>query len=657
MLTPLRVQVYSYLDQFPGSVIGRVHASDQDPHDLLGFELLPGQGGGAAVHNFYRLFEIDRRNGDLVALQGLDVGQYSVNVSVSDGKYVSFQGVEVDVKLVTDKVLKDAVIIKFSQVSPEKFVASYKKNFVNIVKNMFNVGPEHVEVLGLQPTFTGGRSVRSLRETIPHSRQSNLELLLAIKRDETNYVSREQVRATILGKQLAFSAQVGLKLLEVVEDACEVNSCSNGDCVDEITMSETQMVTVATDVASLTFPQFQYGTVCRCKVGYGGNRCDKIANECYKEPCPSFKVCVPETSLEGYRCQCPPGLTGPSCNINVSTCKHSKCTVVNPLQFSGRSYAKYMLKRSVERDLSVSIGFRTLYSAATLMQARGLVEYSILEVHQGKLQYRFDFGSGEGLVRLDSKVVNDGLWHEVKLERHGNNAEVAVDGKWRVHGKAPGLNDVFTLEHSEVFFGADVSEVNGEDSSVSRGFVGCMDDIKLDHEALPLLVNGESPVAKLTRFANVEFDCKELVAPGVCGSHPCLNGGTCLELDTPSGFACTCQARFSGATCEFDLDPCSAQPCLHGGECINLDNDYMCQCPERLSGKRCQYGKYCNPNPCEHKGVCEEDLARPICKCRGYTGEFCTIDVNECLHQNPCHNGGTCVNSPGGFHCICQGTK
>ena len=148
MLTPLRVQVYSYLDQFPGSVIGRVHASDQDPHDLLGFELLPGQGGGAAVHNFYRLFEIDRRNGDLVALQGLDVGQYSVNVSVSDGKYVSFQGVEVDVKLVTDKVLKDAVIIKFSQVSPEKFVASYKKNFVNIVKNMFNVGPEHVEVLG-----------------------------------------------------------------------------------------------------------------------------------------------------------------------------------------------------------------------------------------------------------------------------------------------------------------------------------------------------------------------------------------------------------------------------------------------------------------------------------------------------------------------------
>ena len=657
VLTPLRAEVYSYQDQFPGSVIGRVHASDQDPHDILGYELLPAQGGGSAVRSFYRLFEIDRRTGDLVALQGLDVGQYRVNVSVSDGKFVSFQGVDVEVRLVTDSVLKQAVVLRLGQVSPEAFIANYRKNFIKILKNLFNVGQDGVEVLGLQPTFAGAsRSVRSVgMSRRPTSPQSNLELLVAVKKDEGVYLPRSELRSVLLAKRHALAAQVGLEILGVVEDACEEQSCVNGLCIDEISMSELEMVTVSTDVSSLTFPQFQYGTVCQCKVGYGGNRCDEIANECYKEPCPSSKVCVPEASPEGYSCQCPPGLTGPSCNINVSTCKHSKCTVVNPLHFSGRSYVKYVLKRSVERDLSVSIGFRTLYSAATLMQARGLVEYSILEVHQGKLQYRFDFGSGEGLVRLNSKEVNDGLWHEVKLERHGNNAELAVDGKWRVHGKAPGLNDVFTLEHSEVYFGADVAELSGEDSSVSRGFVGCMDEITLDHEILPLKVNAESPVARMTQFVNVEMDCKELARPGVCGSHPCLNGGTCLQLDTPSGFACTCPARFSGATCEFDLDPCAGRPCLHGAECVNLENDYMCQCPERLSGKRCQYGKYCNPNPCQNKGVCEEDLARPICKCRGYTGEFCTIDVNECLHQNPCHNGGTCVNSPGGFHCICQG--
>ena len=113
------------------------------------------------------------------------------------------------------------------------------------------------------------------------------------------------------------------------------------------------------------------------------------------------------------------------------------------MQFSGRSYAQYTLKRSVERHLSLSLGFKTKYNVATIMYAEGLVDYSILEIANGKLQYRFNFGSGEGLVTLNDKFVNDGDWHEVKLERHGNSAEIAVDGKWRA---APGLNDILNLE-------------------------------------------------------------------------------------------------------------------------------------------------------------------------------------------------------------------
>ena len=96
-----------------------------------------------------------------------------------------------------------------------------------------------------------------------------------------------------------------------------------------------------------------------------------------------------------------------------------------------------------------------------------------------------------------------------------------------------------------------------------------------------------------------------------------------------------------------------SSPCLFGAKCVNLRNDYHCECPPKLSGKRCHYGRFCNPNPCQNGGLCEEGANGPICKCRGFTGTYCTIDINECLNNNPCQNSGTCINSNGGFHCIC----
>ncbi|KAI4459643.1 fat atypical cadherin-related [Holotrichia oblita] len=72
----------------------------------------------------------------------------------------------------------------------------------------------------------------------------------------------------------------------------------------------------------------------------------------------------------------------------------------------------------------------------------------------------------------------------------------------------------------------------------------------------------------------------------------------------------------------------------------------------RLSGKRCEYGKYCSPNPCKHGGVCEEGDEGPLCKCRFFTGDICEFDVDEC-ESSPCQNGGTCINELGSFRCVC----
>lgn len=252
--------------------------------------------------------------------------------------------------------------------------------------------------------------------------------------------------------------------------------------------------------------------------------------------------------------------------------------------------------------------------------------------------------------------VSDGSWHEIKLERDRNTAKITVDGIHIAQGSAPGVSDILNLQSDEMYLGAEVHQhptiLGFED--VQKGFSGCMDDIRISRVSVPLHKSGENSVVVLKRFANVEFTCDAgslLVPLGPCGSQPCMNGGTCRE--TNNGYECDCYPRYQGTLCELDTDPCASAPCLYGGKCTpTLAGDFVCECVLRLSGKRCEYGRYCSPNPCKHGGVCEEGDEGPLCKCRSFAGEFCEFDLNEC-ESSPCQNGGTCVNDFGSFHCIC----
>jgi len=144
------------------------------------------------------------------------------------------------------------------------------------------------------------------------------------------------------------------------------------------------------------------------------------------------------------------------------------------------------------------------------------------------VQYRFDCGSGEGLVRVTDVSVSDGIWHDVRLERHGSIAEIVVDGVYRSHGAAPGVNDVINLDNNDVFFGAEVRlvpSIHQTFDDVRMGFVGCLDDIRLNDILLPQHItsppvsinslgghiseiNNSNQLATLKRFTNVEFICR-----------------------------------------------------------------------------------------------------------------------------------------------------
>lgn len=264
------------------------------------------------------------------------------------------------------------------------------------------------------------------------------------------------------------------------------------------------------------------------------------------------------------------------------------------------------------------------------------------------MQYRWDLGSGEGIVKVLSNPLNDSQWHHVFLERMGATVRLAVDNLHKSEGSSPGSSEMLNLENPDLYLGAEIRPWVGTDDP-RHGIAGCMDDPRVYDSKLPLTLT-MSATATLVRLTQIGQHCHgSLLTPGACGSHPCMNGGTCENRG--SSFYCRCNARFKGNLCEKDSDPCASSPCLNNGRCTNVGESFVCHCPLSISGHRCQY-KYCNPNPCENNGICEEGISGPICKCRGFVGLTCDIDVNEC-DKTPCPDGVQCINTLGSYRCDC----
>ncbi|XP_042896565.1 fat-like cadherin-related tumor suppressor homolog isoform X3 [Parasteatoda tepidariorum] len=635
---PLEVVINSFRDEFPGGVMGRIHATDGDPYDKLHYEV---------VSPYKDLFSVDREDGTLVANPGLDVGSYNVNVSVTDGKFTSYGIILVQVNMVSEDAVKNSIGMRLKNITPEDFIMNHRKNFLKGLQSALSIRSKDIDILSIQPAEATTSKVK--REV-----NRDLDVLFAVRKNSHSYYPVKQLMMKFKEKQSLFETSSNLKVVKIIKDRCTSDRCIHGECVDRIVLDETYVVSITTKLLGYVSPQHVRKLECVCKSGYGGNRCDIVINECARNPCSSHHVCFPHPADLGYICQCPPGKTGPLCDRDkTKVCRGSNCyEEKNPISYNGKSYARYSLANPFERHLSIAVSVRTVQATGNLMYAAGIRDYSILEIVNGYVQYRFDCGSGEGLVRVEHPQVNDGLWHDVCVERRGNAAEVIVDKVHRSSGNAPGVHDILNLDGNDIYFGAEVRHhpaVFGYED-IRMGFVGCMDDIRIDEVSLPLHVAGGNNVVTLRRFANVQFQCAVLFDPGVCGSQPCANGGACNA--TGNSFTCQCLARFLGPRCEIDTNPCASNPCLNGATCHNVNNTFHCDCPEGLSGKRCGYGRYCNPNPCHNGGVCEEGTYGPLCKCKGFYGDICQYDVNEC-QANPCANGATCENFDGSFRCQC----
>lgn len=472
----------------------------------------------------------------------------------------------------------------------------------------------------------------------PSDHPSNLDVLLFVEKTATSQHSTRALLHKINSSVPDLEEISGVQILKVFHKLCLGLDCPWKFCEEKVMVDEKIMSTHSTARLSFVTPHHHRSAVCLCKDG----RCPLVNSICEGNPCPDGTECLADLQEEKYTCVCD-GNTATQCPVSSG----------QAMTFTGSSYVKYRLMENENKEeMKLTMRLRTYSTHAVVMYARG-TDYSILEIHHGKLQYKFDCGSGPGIVSVQSIQISDGQWHSVSLEVDGNYAKLILDRVHTASGIAPGTLRTLNLDN-HVFFGGHIRQQgmrHGRSPQVSNGFRGCMDSIVLNGQELPLNSKPRS-YAQMEESVDVSPGCL-LTTMEDCSSSPCQNGGICNPLPT-GGYYCKCAAAFMGTHCEVNVNPCASNPCLYGGTCISINDEFICQCRGLYTGQRCQIGPYCKDNPCKNSGKCIDSLDGPVCECEaGFHGERCLTDVDECI-ENPCQNGAFCENTYGAYNCNCS---
>lgn len=154
---PLNVYLELYSSQFNGGVIGSVHGSDPDGDSLRYAIVEPDIGSPFTMSS----------TGEIRATSAVLSELYKLNVSVTDGKFVSYAPVEIDVSDITDDVLGHSLTLRLSDLDPGTFVERNLVKCREYLGRLFKTPPHRVRIWSL---LSVGRSVDVVFAVMKHSR-------------------------------------------------------------------------------------------------------------------------------------------------------------------------------------------------------------------------------------------------------------------------------------------------------------------------------------------------------------------------------------------------------------------------------------------------------------------------------------------------------
>lgn len=290
---------------------------------------------------------------------------------------------------------------------------------------------------------------------------------------------------------------------------------------------------------------------CTCALGWQGEVCDEDIDECLENPC-LYGACTNE--MGSFSCQCDEGWAGALCDEPINECLedglcgvHATCTDLLAEAAYAHCDTPDGCEHTVCRDAvaahdSVCAAEWDSYCAEC---AQGLVtEYA------------------------DCTSIGEECFGDAKP-----GYECECHPGWE--GDQCDLNINECLEPGTCGNG-----VCNDQDPVSFEF--CQTDESCDNLAC------RSAVAQFDVWCATFWDgtcaaCAQGLL-GIDGVDCAATEGTCFGS---TFYTCSCDAGWTGAQCDEDVNECADDPCPIGSECVNLDGSYACQCPLGTEGATC----------------------------------------------------------------------
>uniref|UniRef100_A0A667YH43 FAT atypical cadherin 2 n=1 Tax=Myripristis murdjan TaxID=586833 RepID=A0A667YH43_9TELE len=511
-VVPLEVFITTAGGLFANRVVGKLHASDQDLQDILSYRLVSEHPDGGR-------FSVDLADGKIWADDALAAGTYSLNVSVTDGKYSVWAGVKVHVWAADQRSLDSGLTLQLVGMSPEEFLGDHWRGLQRSLGVALGLPRQELHLASLQQ-LPGAQVLEALLIWKPHS--GPVQSLPTSKLDS-----------------------LGLSILRVSHNGCLGAGCPPRGCRNAVRLTGEHLSHYTTARAGFITPKHIWESVCPCNesaVRFDGKGYLKYLHQ-MDEDSQHFKLSLRfKTFQKQGLIMAANGTDWGTLEVRLQfrySCSNALTESLlvrsDPLS-DGRWHHALLevnfttVRLTVDQQHPASTVLpepcRVMRSHGALLFA-STIQDSVLDA--GAHQHNF-IGCLEG------------------LEFNGQPIRVGDAVEWT----GPGSRRVFGVYQC-------CGTVGVCDSNPCQNGGACEED-----------ASGEPRCRCAGRFHGPRCELDD----NPCASQPCAHGGVCVPK--AQGYMCNCSQDIAGARCQNLIDGCSPNPCPGGFDCKFSDGSIHC---------------------------------------------------------------------------------